>query len=415
MLRAPRSAPACLLMVASTVVWRRGDIFSGGLDPVVLGKALLSLLALVLAYAMVRARTSSRLRLGTGTLWFLGIQLVVSLLGALDHGTLLASGIEAGRVLVCTATVVLLLRAVSAVEFFAGLVWACGVIVALAAATGLSSRAGGRLFGGIPPLNPNELGLLAGLVLAWLAWRTALGEARWRNPVLALGFFAVLWATGSRTAMIMLLVGVVVTVLQMRRPRVGLVVGSLIAVAVGTVGAALTGALGGFAARGGTGTSTLDSRFIAWRAARTWAHGAWQLAFGGGLSVKLIPVDGQWWKQQLLDSSWVSALVQSGIVGLTIAAVWVLWVLRGVLRAPRPHRMLFLGMVIFLLGRSVLESGLFDATPAFLAFLAASLLAEGGSRGRLRAESVGLDSEVRTASAADHLRSDPLALEPVLP
>jgi hypothetical protein len=104
------------------------------------------------------------------------------------------------------------------------------------------------------------------------------------------------------------------------------------------------------------------------------------------MSVKIIPVKGQYWDEQPLDSSWMSLLVQVGLVGLLVAGVWALWAVRGALLAPRAHRALFLGLLVFLLGRSVLESGLFDATPDFLAFLAASLLAEGGSRRRLAAE-----------------------------
>ena len=74
------------------------------------------------------------------------------------------------------------------------------------------------------------------------------------------------------------------------------------------------------------------------------------------------------------------------LLGLLVAAGWVCWVARGALRAPYPHRVLFVGLWVFLVGRSLLESGLFDASPAFLLFLAVSLLAEGASRQRLRDE-----------------------------
>jgi hypothetical protein len=122
---------------------------------------------------------------------------------------------------------------------------------------------------------------------------------------------------------------------------------------------------------------------IAWRAAGSWAPTLWQTAFGGGLSVKIIPVSGQSWAQQPLDSSWVSAFIQGGVLGSVIAVAWVLWVLHGALRAPRELRALLLPALVFLVGRSLLESGLFDATPAFLGFFAISLVVEGGSRDRL--------------------------------
>ncbi|MGY1747629.1 hypothetical protein ACI781_19130, partial [Blastococcus sp. SYSU D00695] len=60
--------------------------------------------------------------------------------------------------------------------------------------------------------------------------------------------------------------------------------------------------------------------------------------------------------------------------------------LRGALRAPRAHRVLVVGLLVLLLGRSTVESGLFDATPAFLLFLAVSAAVEGGTRRRLAGE-----------------------------
>ena len=48
-------------------------------------------------------------------------------------------------------------------------------------------------------------------------------------------------------------------------------------------------------------------------------------------------------------------------------------------------------VTVAVIGRSVLESGLFDATPALLVLVAVSLLAEGGTRERLRDAMLGLD------------------------
>ncbi|MEV1284601.1 hypothetical protein [Modestobacter sp. NPDC049651] len=380
-----------LLLVASTVGWRRGEYFAGSVDPVVAAKGLLSLLALAGAFAL--ATSGPPRRLGTGSVWFLAVLLSGSVLGALTHGTLVASTLVAVRVAVLATTVLLLLRASTTGQFFRSLSWACGAVGLVAAVTGLPSLSTGRLAGGVPPLSPNELALLGGVVVAHTAWRTVLGEAGWRSALAGIGALAVIWETGSRTGLLMLLVGVAVTGLHLRRARVGLVVTGLLLAGLGVLGVVGTGAVSGFAERGGDGTSTLQSRFIAWRASLSWAHSVWQQVLGGGLSVKEIPVKGQWWHTQPLDSSWVSALVQTGALGLVVAAVWVLWALRGAWHAPRPQRALLLGLLVYLLGRSVLESGLFDATPAFLAFFAASLLCEGASRERL----------------ADDLRSDPIA------
>jgi hypothetical protein len=373
-------AVVSLLMVASTVVWRRGDIFSGSLDVVVVGKAALSVLALVLAFLSVLSGAGDRRRLGTGSLWFLAVLLAASVFGALTHGTLMAGAVVAVRVVIVALTVFLLLRAAAPHQVIAGVVWASGTVALVAAGTNPGSAGSGRLEGGLPPLNPNELALLSAIVVLAVLWRVVLGEVRWYLWGTAAVFLGIIWLTGSRTALLMLVAGVVVMAVQIRRAPPGLVVGALCLAAAGVMAVAFTGALTGFLERDGTGTSTLDSRFIAWSAARYWAESPWQMLFGGGLSVKLIPVEGQWWDTQLLDSSWVSALVQAGVVGLVVAAVWSLWVLRGARRMPRPYRILFLGVLVFLLGRSTLESGLFDATPGFLVFMTASLLCEGGSR-----------------------------------
>jgi O-antigen ligase len=377
---------AALLMVLGAVDWRRGAYFAGSVDPVVLSKALVSGLGLLLAFGLASAGT--RHRLGTLSVWLLGLVLGSSVWGALTAGQLVGGGVMAVRVTVLGATVFFLLRAAPALEVLRRTAWACGAIAVVASLTGLPGMTDGRLAGGLPAMDPNALALLAGIPLVFLAWRTVLGEAGWAIAAGGSYFLAVLWLTGSRTALLMLLFGVAAMAVQIRRPRVGLVVGGLVVLALGTVAAVATGVFAGFAHRGGDGTSTLDSRFIAWRAAAVWADSTWQTVFGGGLNVKIIPVTGQYWKTQPLDSSWASLLVQTGLLGLLVAAGWVCWVARGVLRAPHPHRVLFVGLWVFLVGRSLLESGLFDASPAFVLFLAVSLLTEGASRQRLRVEAL---------------------------
>lgn len=371
-----------LLVVLGAVTWRRGEYFSGSLDPVVLAKAAVSLLALGLA--LLLAQSGARRPLGTGTVWWVGLWLGSSVLGAVTAGNAVAGGVIAVRVGILAATIFLLLRAAAGAQVLMAIAWACGLTAAVAAVSGLPSFvAEGRLAGGVPAIDPNDLALLAGVAVVVLAWRLVL-DALDAGGLLAVVFFlGVVYATGSRTGLAVLVLAIVVMAAYIRRPRVELVVSGLVLGVTAVVALASTGAVAGFAARGGDGSSTLNSRFIAWRASLTWADSAWQQFFGGGLSVKIIRVRGQYWDTQPLDSSWVSLLVQGGIVGLVAAALWLLWVVRGTRRAPRSHRILFLGLLIFVIGRSVLESGLFDATPALLILVAVSLLAEGGSRQRL--------------------------------
>ena len=373
-----------LLLVACTVGWRRGQYFAGSLDPVVVAKGGLSGLALALAF--FAAQSGVRRRLGTGSAWMLGLVLGSSILGALVHGTLMASGLVAVRVAVLAAAVFFLLRGTGVREVFSSFALACGSIGLVAAVTGASTLSSGRLQGGIPPLSPNELALLASIVVVYVAWRAVMGDVTLLLAAVGAAGLGIIWFTGSRTALLMLLAALLAMGLHVRRARAGFVAGGLVLAGVGAIVALTTGVLSGFLERNGTGVSTLESRFIAWDAASTWADSTWQLVFGGGLSVKIIEVEGQWWNEQPLDSSWVSLLVQTGVLGLVATAVWVLWVLRGVLHAPLEYRALFLGLWVFLVGRSFVESGLFDATPAFLAFFALSLLAEGRTRARLREE-----------------------------
>ena len=389
--RRPGVLAVAVLLVVVTVGWRRGEYFTGSLDPVVLAKAGLS--ALALGGAFLLASSGPRRRVGTAWLWWLGVVLGCSLFGALTSGDLVAGGTVAVRVAVLGATVHLLLRAAPGVQVVTSLAVACGAVAAVAAVTGLPTLAEGRLAGGIPALSPNELSLLAGVVVLVLAWRTVLGRAGWADALAGAASLGVIWLTESRTGLLMVLVGVAVMARYLRRPRVGLVVGGLVLGALAVLGAATTGIVAAFADRGGDGASTLESRFIAWRAAVELPQSAWQELFGGGMALKVIPIKGQWWDEQPLDSSWVSLLVQAGVLGLAVALGWVLWTLRSAARAPRSVRVLFLGLLVFLVGRSTVESGMFDATPAFLLLAALSALAERGSAERLAAEAEALPAD----------------------
>lgn len=126
--------------------------------------------------------------------------------------------------------------------------------------------------------------------------------------------------------------------------------------------------------------TTLSSRTIAWDAALQFDLSWWQQWFGGGLAMKRIPVVGQYWKVQVLDSSWISALVQGGLIGLALTVLWILTIVVASLRCDRLWRSLWLGLVAFLVSRSFLESGLFDSTTAFLLLMLVSIMSENVAR-----------------------------------
>jgi hypothetical protein len=166
-------------------------------------------------------------------------------------------------------------------------------------------------------------------------------------------------------------------VIQARRFSVAGFVAMVAAIPAMAFAALATSAVTNLLLRGGDqNVTTLASRTIAWQAALTMEASTWQRWFGGGLPMKHIPVSGQFWQTQLLDSSWISALVQTGLIGLTLTAVWMLAALGSAFRTPRPWRPLWVGLVAFVGLRSLLESGLFDASTSFIVFAMVSLMSE---------------------------------------
>jgi hypothetical protein len=369
-----------LLLVISTVSWRPYTdyvFYSGGTDPIVVGKAMLSALGLALAWT-ARQRSPAPRPMGTGAVWLLLAYVVVSTFGAWTTGDLMASAVLGFRVLMHAATVMLLVKSFAPAHLVRAWLVAMMTIGLFGAATGLPSLLQGRrLGGGLPPLNPNEVALLCAVPAIGVAWLMLTDRGRGVHGAVMVGLLAVIWASGSRTALFALLVALFVMVLQSRRLRPGIAC-TLVFVFFGFVYAATaTSVLTGYFARGGEeNVTTLSSRTIAWSAAFSFPDTPWVRWMGAGLARKQIPVEGQYWDQQLLDSSWISALVQAGLLGALILLVWILFTGWATFRVPAPSRMLYVGLMVFLLVRSVLESGLLDSTPAFITFFLVSLLVD---------------------------------------
>jgi hypothetical protein len=257
---------------------------------------------------------------------------------------------------------------------------ACVALVG--AITGVGTIAAtGRLAGRYPGLSSNEIAFLVGAPAIALLWKIVEGRGRGRDAVLLIGFLGITWLTGSRTGLVMLAVGLVVVIAQASRLPVPAFIGVVAVIPVVGYLVLSTPLVSGYLDRGGThNIATLNSRAIAWSAAIHLRTDFWQHWFGGGLSLKMSPVTGQFWKTQILDSSWVSALVQAGVLGLILLAAWVVAVLVATFRCPRPYRLLWTGLLIYIVGRSVLESGMLDATPTFVLFLLVSITSEQPSR-----------------------------------
>ena len=79
--------------------------------------------------------------------------------------------------------------------------------------------------------------------------------------------------------------------------------------------------------------------------------------------------------EQILDSSWVSALIQVGYVGGFVLLLFVLSTLFHALRLPQPERPLIVALALLVTLVGVLESGMFDTAPAFIVFFTMAMLA----------------------------------------
>lgn len=369
-----------LLLVASTVSWRRGTYFSGSFDPVVVLKAAISGTALALAIISL-GRTRARTPIGPRSIAFLTAFLLTTSLGGWAAGTTFASLVLAVRVAILAAVMICLLQAYGVETVLNVLVRVIAATAVLAVVSGASTLTSGRLSGGIPPLHPNELAFLCGVVVLALVWRGVEGTESYWNWAAIVALMGVVWLTGSRTGLVALTAAMILMMLQTRAVTTPLFLGLVAMLPVGGFVFFATSTVSDLFERGGQqNITTLSSRTIAWDAALQFNIPWWQQWFGGGLAMKRIPVAGQYWKNQILDSSWISALVQGGVVGLALAALWICTTVVASLYCDRRWRSLWLGLLMFLVGRSFLESGLFDATPAFLLLMMVSVMSEKASR-----------------------------------
>lgn len=372
----------CLLLIGSSVSWRQKVYFDGDLDPVVIAKALLTGLALLVCL-WARLNCPRPNPVGRRTVTLVAALVVVSTLGGFFSGDGMSSAIVAVRVAMVGVAAYLLVRSFQVDVLLRALFTAMAVVGLVAVLTGAIKvvTSGGRLEGGIPPLAANEIALLCGVPALALAWRYLSHRGRSRDLLAILVLLGAVVASESRTGLAALVVAGVVMLAQARRiPPVvlGLLAG---AVVVAIYVAIATNVVANYFGRSNEGSvGTLNSRTIAWSAALDLHQTPVAWLLGGGLAMKKIPVTGQYWKTQGLDSSWVSAWVQGGIIALGLLLVIVVGALISSWRTPPPYRMLITGVLVFQFLRSFLESGLMDATPSFLLFLTMAMLAEAGSR-----------------------------------
>lgn len=367
-----------LMLVMSVVTWRTQTTYSGGVDAVVAAKALLGLLTLAFAWA-ARVSTRTPQPMGNTFVWFVLVYVTLSTFGAWTDGGLRVSGVVSVRLLIVAFTVVLLVKTFPRSQLLEDLLTSFGLVAFIAAVTGLPTLvATGRLGGGVPQMHSNELSLLCALPVIGLLHHLILRRASPGQIAMLAVLGSAMVATGSRTALLTVLLAGAVMIVQARRLGRGLVVTLTLLIPAVALVAARTDVVTSFLAREGANEgdiATLNSRSIVWGASVDYADSVWTRWMGSGMAVKQIPVLGQYWDTQNLDSSWVSALVQAGLIGVALLSVWVLLTVVNSFRLAREPRMLVQGLMAALLLRSILESGLVDSSPAFLTFFLVSLLA----------------------------------------
>ncbi len=359
---------ACMLLLVSCVAWRDGDYFSGGIDSVVVAKALLSLLALALLVVNRRpAGVWFRYRIAP-CVW-LGLYLAIQTVGALLSGDPLASGVLTVRLGLMAVTVLLMVATFAWETVVSALASAMLTLSFVAAATGVSSISErGRLYGGLPPLNANDLAMMLSFCVLLVFWRMLNAQATWFDYLAMVPMLGVVWLTGSRTSLAALVVALMVVALLTRRMPTQVFLATALAVPIALWVTFFTSTITSFAGRDVADLATLNSRTVAWTAALRYPDTAAEKLFGAGLSLKEIPVSAQYRTEQIFDSSWISALIQSGYLGAGILAIFVVSTYVKAFGVPRAARGLVVAALGMLIMLSIMESGVFDSTPAFALF-----------------------------------------------
>lgn len=358
--------------------WRSDVFYEGGLDPVVAAKALLVCLAIAMAW-LARVQQDESLPLGNFFIWALLAYLTVTTFGAYTIGNLSVTAILAIRILMLAVAVILVVKASPTERVIEDLVAAMLLVALITVITGATSAAGGqRLHGGIPPVHPNDVAFICAIPAIGLIRRVLLGNATKVHVFLIVFLMASIWASGSRTSLMATIAASLVMLIQARKlkPAVVFVLAcGLPAIVYITVG---TSMFSQFFTRDTdqNSSSVFGARGIAWGAALDYPATVWNLIFGSGLSVKQVPVEGQYWDFQVLDSSWVSAFVHGGIVAVVILVVWILVAVAKSFRMPRENRMFIQAILLLVVIRSVTENGMVDSGSMFLVFLIISLLTD---------------------------------------
>lgn len=367
-----------VLLMVSAVAWRRGTYFDGGIDVVVVSKAVLTVIAVIIALTTRRPPHAWE-RMRAAPVFWVGSYLFISVIGGLINADGLSSVVLAARLALLSYALVLVTVSHPWQDVISAMSSAMLLLAGIGAVTGAAAGTlaeTGRLYGGIPPLNANAICLLVSVPVIVLCWKAAHGSASLLEVASLLPMFAVIWLTGSRTGLAVLIAVLTVLVILTPRVRPPVVAGVVVSAAGLLYLSVLTPYVAAYVGRGNLAEiATLNSRTVAWGAAADYADSLAQQLVGSGLALKQIPVTALYRNEQILDSSFVSALIQVGYIGSLILLLFVVSTLVRAFRLPRPERLLIAALALLVTLLAPLESGLFDTAPAFIVFFTVTMIA----------------------------------------
>ncbi|MGO8852263.1 AMP-binding protein [Mycobacterium sp.] len=370
---------AVLLLSVGVLPWREEKYFGGQLDWVVLGKIGL-LMAAVLAVLWAK-RNVARSGRSINTVMAPALLLVTlycgsSAAGAFLFGSLLSSVELSVRVLVVGFVVLTLIELVGPMIVISTLSRVLAAVAIWVAVTGtLSSELfPGRLEGTFPPIHPNDIAFEAAVPLVYFVWRTVNVDTSFVRLLTLIPLGVIIFLTQSRTTEAMTAMVVLSLIIRgTRHERFRLSVTTAAVVCV-VFAVNFTDTIQHFGSRGGTSEiGSFGDRIIAWNTVLNMTRPPMQTLFGQGLANKFVPIAGHYWHKQLLDSSWFSAFIQAGVIGLVIVAALVIYAATQALRNARPASDLWLALVVFVGVRSIFESGLLDTATSFIVFMMVSM------------------------------------------
>jgi long-chain acyl-CoA synthetase len=370
---------AVLLLVVSVISWRPANVFGGQLDPVVLGKIglmMAAVLAVLWAKRNVMRSGRSMNTVTASPLLLVALYCGSSAAGAFLFGSLLSSVELAVRVVVVGFVVLTLIELVGPMIVISMLVRVLAALAIWVAVTGTfsSERFPNRLAGTFPPLFPNEIAFLAAVPLVYFTWRTVNVDTSFVRLLALMPLGVIIFLTESRTTAALtaaLVLSLIICGTRHERFRLSMITGTVICILFALT---FTDAIQHFGSRGGTSEiESFGDRMIAWDTVLNMTRPPMQTLFGLGIANKFVPIEGHYWHKQVLDSSWFSAFVQAGVIGVIIVAAFVIYATTHALRNARPAKDLWLALVVLVGVRSIFESGLLDTSTSFIVFMMVSM------------------------------------------